>query len=125
MSKPLMQVVLPRLARPLYRHLERLQNGELDEPAFTAKIEAMLQRQHAWLSRRGIAATRAAIALHAAILVLSMPGLRAEADEQGLPLEVLETRALQEAALDIAQSYGMPIRLAADAVARLVAKHSE
>ena len=120
-----MKVVLPRLARPLYRHLELLQNGKLDEEAFTAKIEAMLQRQHAWLSRRGIAAARAAVAIHAAVLVLSQPGLRAEAAEAGLPLEVLENRALREAAADIASSYGMPQASAADALARLVAKHGE
>jgi hypothetical protein len=125
MSKPLMKVVLPRLARPLYRHLERLQNGELDEAAFTAKIEAMLQKQHAWLSQRGIAAARAAVAIHAAVLVLSLPGLRAEAEEEGLPLEVLENRALREAAVDIAQSYGMAQNRAADAIARLIAKHGE
>jgi len=125
MGKPLMKVVLPRLARPLYRHLELLQNGKLDEEAFTAKIEAMLQRQHAWLSRRGIAAARAAVAIHAAVLVLSQPGLRAEAAEAGLPLEVLENRALREAAADIASSYGMPQASAADALARLVAKHGE
>ncbi len=125
MGKPLMKVVLPRLARPLYRHLELLQNGKLDEEAFTAKIEAMLQRQHAWLSRRGIAAARAAVAIHAARLVLSQPGLRAEAAEAGLPLEVLENRALREAAADIASSYGMPQASAADALARLVAKHGE
>jgi hypothetical protein len=125
MGKPLMKVVLPRLARPLYRHLELLQNGKLDEEAFTAKIEAMLQRQHAWLSRRGIAAARAAVAIHAAVLVLSQPGLRAEAAEAGLPLEVLENRALREAAADIATSYGMPQASAADALARLVAKHGE
>ena len=125
MGKPLMKVVLPRLARPLYRQLELLQNGKLDEEAFTAKIEAMLQRQHAWLSRRGIAAARAAVAIHAAVLVLSQPGLRAEAAEAGLPLEVLENRALREAAADIASSYGMPQASAADALARLVAKHGE
>ncbi len=125
MSKPLMKVVLPRLARPLYRHLERLQNGELDEAGFTAKVEEMLQRQHAWLSKRGIAAARAAVAIHAAVLVLSLPGLRAEAAEAGLPLEVLENRALREAAADISQSYGMPLERAADALARLVAKHGD
>lgn len=125
MSKPLMKVVLPRLARPLYKHLEKLQNGQLDEESFTTKIEAMLQRQHAWLSRKGVAAARAAVAIHAAVLVLSQPGLRAEAAEAGVPLEVFEHRALREAAADIAQSYGMPEYRAADALARLVAKHGD
>ena len=125
MAKPLMKVVLPRLARPLYRHLEKLQNGTLDEATFTAKIEAMLQRQHAWLSQKGIAAARAAVAIHAAVLVLSLPGLRAEAADAGMPLEVLENRALREAAADISQSYGMSMPRAADALARLIAKHGE
>ena len=125
MSKPLMKVVLPRLARPLYHHLEQLQSGELDEAAFTATIEAMLQKQHAWLSKRGVAAARAAVAIHAAVLVLSQPGLRAEAAEAGVPLEVFENRALREAAADISQSYGMPMDRAADALARLVAKHGD
>jgi hypothetical protein len=125
MSKPLMKVVLPRLARPLYRHLERLQKGQLDEEAFTAEVEAMLQQQHAWLSRHGIAAARAAVAIHAAVLVLSQPGLRAEAAEEKLPLEVLENRALREAAADISSTYGMSVYRAADALARLVAKHGD
>lgn len=125
MSKPLMKVVLPRVARPLYRQLERLQQGELDENEFTAEIEAMLQQQHAWLSKRGISAARAAVALHAAVLVLSQPGLRAEAAEEGVPLEVLENRALREAASDIALNYGLCARRAANAIAHLVAKHGE
>jgi hypothetical protein len=125
MGKPLMNVVLPRVARPLYRQLERLQQGEVDETQFTAEIEAMLQRQHAWLSQRGISAARAAVALHAAVLVLSQPGLRAEAAEAGVPLEVLENRALREAAGDIALNYGVSAARAADAIARLVAKHGE
>ncbi len=75
MSKQLMEVVLPRLARPLYKHLERFQTGKLNEAEFTERFESLLQRQHQWLSRRGISAARAAIAIHAAVLVLSMPGL--------------------------------------------------
>ncbi len=74
MSKQLMQVVLPRLARPLYKHLERFQTGKLNEAQFTKRFESLLQRQHQWLSRRGISAARAAIAIHAAVLVLSIPG---------------------------------------------------
>ncbi len=125
MGKPLMKVVLPRVARPLYRQLERLQCGEVNEDQFTEAIEAMLQRQHAWLSKHGISAARAAIAIHAAVLVLSQPGLRAEAAEEGVPLEVLENRALREAAGDIAENYGLAANRAADLIARLVAKHGE
>src|SRR5262249_15187270 len=125
MGKPLMKVVLPRLARPLYRHLELLQNGKLDEEAFTAKIEAMLQRQHAWLSRRGIAAARAASAIQGVVLVRRNRVLRAGPPEAGLPLEVLKNRALREAAADIPTPSGMPQASAADARARLVAKPGE
>jgi hypothetical protein len=120
-----MDIVLPRLARPLYRHLERYQTGELDDNQFTAKFEALLRRQHAWLEQRGISAIRAAIAIHAAVLVLSLPGLRAEAEEAHLPLEVVEHRAVREAAADVASNYGIPEPRAAQAIASLVAHYGE
>ena len=122
MSKQLMEVVLPRLARPLYKHLERFQTGKLNEAQFTERFESLLQRQHQWLSRRGISAARAAIAIHAAVLVLSMPGLRAEAGDANLPLEVIEYRAVREAALDVASSYGLDERHIIHTIACLVAK---
>ena len=125
MAKQLMDIVLPRLARPLYRHLARFQQGELNGPQFTRKFEQVLQRQHDWLARHGIAAARAAVAIHAAVIVLSQPGLRAEAAEDAIPVEVLEHRAVREAANDIAASYGMDKLKAADAISRLVAKHAE
>ena len=46
MSKQLMEIVLPRLARPLYQHLEQFQLGQLDEVQFTKKFEKELQKQH-------------------------------------------------------------------------------
>src|SRR5438270_8655184 len=107
MSKQLMDVVLPRLARPLYKHLERFQTGKLNEEQFTERFESLLRRQHQWLSQQGISAARAAIAIHAAVLILSLPGLRAEASDAKLPLEVIEHRAVREAALDVATSYGL------------------
>lgn len=125
MSKPIIELVLPRLARPLYDHLERFQSGKLDESQFTAEFEEELNRQHQWLSRRGISAGRAAVAIHGAVLVLSLPGLRAEAAELGKPLEVLEVRAVREAAQDVADTYGMPLARAADAIAALVAKYGQ
>lgn len=124
MGKPLIEVVLPRLARPLYRHLEKYQSGELDEQQFTSRFERELNRQHAWLSRHGISAARAAVAIHAAVLVLSLPGLRAEAAELHLPLEVLESRAIREAAQDVAATYGLPADRGADAIAALVARYA-
>lgn len=125
MSKQLMQVVLPRLARPLYKHLERFQTGKLNETEFTDLFESLLRRQHQWLSRRGISAARAAIAIHAAVLVLSIPGLRAEAGDAKLPLEIIEQRAVREAALDVATSYHLNERRIAHTIACLVAKYAD
>ena len=105
MNKPLMEVVLPRLARPLYHQLELFQSGKLDESQFTEIFESILRRHHRWLARQGVPAARAAIAIHAAVLVLSLPGMRAEAQEEGVPLEVVEFRALKDAAIDVASSY--------------------
>jgi hypothetical protein len=72
-----------------------------------------------------LAAARAAVAIHAAVIVLSHPGLRAEAVEGKIPVEVLEQKAVREAANDVASSYGMDRLKAADAIARLVARHAE
>ncbi|HZZ82814.1 MAG TPA: hypothetical protein VFE62_30220 [Gemmataceae bacterium] len=125
MSKQLMEIVLPRLARPLYQHLEQFQLGRLDELQFTKKFEKELQKQHHWLARRGIEVAKAAVAIHAAVIVLSLPGLRSEAKESNLPLEVLEMRAIREAAQDVSQNYGMCKSKAANAIARLVARYGE
>jgi hypothetical protein len=123
-SKQLMEVVLPRLARPLYRQLERYWTGELNDRQFTRRFEALLRRQHAWLAEHGIADVRAALAIHAALLVLSQDGLRAEAGERRLPLEVIEYRAVQEAAGDLERNYGLDRRRAAARIASLVARYS-
>jgi hypothetical protein len=122
-SKQLMEVVLPRLARPLYRQLERYWTGELNDTQFTKKFEALLRRQHAWLAQHGISEMRAALAIHAALLVLSQDGLRAEAEERRLPLEVIEFRAVQEAAGDLERNYGLERRRAAAHIATLVARY--
>jgi hypothetical protein len=125
MGKQLMDIVLPRLARPLYRQLERYRAGELNDAQFTKKFEALLRRQHSWLADRGISAARAALAIHGAVLVLSNPGLRAEAEESNLPLEVVEARAVREAAEDVAQNYGMDERRAAHLIAGIVARYAD
>jgi hypothetical protein len=125
MSRQLMEIVLPRLARPLHRQLERYQLGEMSEAQFTRRFERVLQRQHDWLSKRGIKEARAAVAIHAAVIILSQPGLRAEAFDHQLPFEVIENRAIGEASQDVAASYGQDRRRAADAIARLVARHGE
>ncbi len=125
MPRQLMDIVLPRLARPLQHHLERYQLGEMTEAQFTRKFEQVLQRQHDWLARRGVQEGRAAVAIHAAVIILSQPGLRAEAFDNQLPFEVIERRAIDEAAQDIAASYGMDRQRATEAIARLIARHGE
>src|SRR5436853_443892 len=125
MSKQLMDIVLPRLARPLYQHLEQFQLGQLDERQFTKKFEKELQRQHHWLAKRGIAVAKAAVAIHAAVIVLSLAGLRSEAEESGVPLEVLEFRAIREAAADVAQSYNVDRIRAVKGISRLVARYGD
>jgi len=120
-----MDIVIPRLARPLYQQLERYRTGQLDDKQFTDRFESLLRRQHAWLAKRGISAARAAVAIHAAVLVLSLPGLRAEAEETKLPLEVIENRAVREAASDVAQNYGVKERRVADVIARIIARYGE
>lgn len=125
MSKQLMDVVLPRLARPLSRQLQRYRDGELDEAAFTRDFESLLQRQHEWLANRGVSEPNAALAIHAAILVLSNPGLRAEAAETGRPTEVIEFEAIREAAEDVARNYGVNVRRAVQAISRMVARYGE
>jgi antitoxin component of RelBE/YafQ-DinJ toxin-antitoxin module len=65
------------------------------------------------------------VAIHAAVIVLSLPGLRSEATEANVPLEVLEFRAIREAAQDVAQNYGMNQTRAINAISRLVARYGE
>jgi hypothetical protein len=97
----------------------------MDEMQFTKKFEKELQKQHHWLAKRGIEVAKAAVAIHAAVIVLSLPGLRAEAKDSNLPLEVLEFRAIREAASDVAQNYGMCRTRAVAAISRLVARYGE
>src|SRR5262249_9817136 len=102
MNKQLVELVLPRLARPLYRQLRRYRTGQWSEEQFTQSFEQLLRRQHSWLTDRGVSDVRAALTIHGAVLVLSGPGLRAEADELKVPLEVVEYRAVREAASEVA-----------------------
>jgi hypothetical protein len=125
MSKQLMEVVLPRLARPLYRQLKQYRAGRLDDAGFTRGFETLLRRQHAWLARRGVPEIRAALAIHGAVLILSGPGLRAEATETGLPLEVVEYRAVAEAAADVAANYGLNEKRAFKIISAIMARYSD
>lgn len=124
-NRELMQVVLPRLARPLYRQLKRYRAGQLDDSEFTKGFESLLRRQHAWLADRGVPESSAALAIHGAVLILSSPGLRAEAEQARVPLEVIEFRAVCEAARDIASNYDVDVRRATRVIASLVARYGE
>src|SRR5262249_38184493 len=111
-------------AGPLFRDLEKFQTGELNEQQFTSRFEGELNRQHAWLSKKGISAGKAAVAIHAAGLRVRLPGLQAEGGEaKGAPA-VLEMRAIREAAQDVSATYGLPVLKSADAIAVLFAKYA-
>ena len=125
MTKQLMEIVLPRLARPLYHQLQQYRSGQLNDDQFTRSFESLLRRQHDWLAKRGVSAPRAALAIHGAVLVLSGPGLRAEAAETGTPLEIIEYRAVQEAAADIASNYNIKERVAVRVLSDLVARYGD
>ncbi len=125
MSRELIELVLPRLAQRLNRQLRRYQAGQLDDAQFSRRFEELLQQQHAWLANRGFPEVESAVAVHGAVLVLSGPGLRAEAEEESLPLEVIEYRAIRAAAADIAQQYGVSERRTTKQISELVASYAE
>ena len=125
MSKQLMKVVLPRLARPLYRQLQRYRAGKIDDDEFTRGFDSLLRKQHAWLAERGVPEVRAALAIHGAVLVLSGPGLRAEATESGLPLEVIEYRAVREAAADVAKNFDLDEEKAMRIIGGILARYGD
>jgi len=125
MSKQLMEIVLPRMAQRLHRQLQMYRAGELNDDQFTQSFEKLLQKQYSWLAERGVSEAKAALAIHGAVLVLSGPGLRAEAEEERLPLEIVEYRAVKAAAEDIAKSYGVDARKAFRRIARILALYGE
>ena len=105
MNMQIMDIVLPSLARRLHRQLERYRAGELDDSQFNRRFEAVLEKQYSWLAKQGIPEAEAAVAVHGAVLVLSGPGMRAEAAELGVPLEIVEQRAIATVAEEIAENY--------------------
>lgn len=125
MSKELMDLVLPRLAQRLNRQLRRYRAGEMSEQQFSKRFEALLQQQYAWLANKGIPGVDAAVAVHGAVIVLSSPGLKAEAREQSVPLELVEYRAILAAACDISQNYGVGQRRAVNRLSALIASYAE
>jgi hypothetical protein len=124
MSNELMELVLPRLAKRLNRQLRRFREGRLDAGQFSQRFEQLLQQQHAWLAKQGYPEVDAAVTIHGAVLVLSAPGLRAEAEEEALPLEVIEVRAIKAAAEDVAEQYGVSKKRAMRRISDLVASYS-
>jgi hypothetical protein len=120
-----MEVVLPRLAHRLQGELQRYRAGQLDDAQFTRIFESLLQRQYAWLAQRGVAESNAALAIHSAVLVLSRPGLLAEAREQRVPLEIIENRAVRTAAADIAKNYGMSETRAFTIISRILSRYGD
>jgi hypothetical protein len=125
MSKDLMDVVLPRLAQRLNRQLRRYRAGQLDDDQFSQRFENLLQQQYNWLANQGIPELEAAVTVHGAVLVLSSPGLRLEAQERKLPLELIEYQAVQAAATDIANNYKVSARRAARRISAIVAQYAD
>jgi len=125
MTHELMELILPRLSRRLNRQLRRFREGQLDSKQFSRRFEALLQQQHSWLASKGYPEVDAAVAIHGAVLVLSGPGLRAEAEEESVPLEVVEFRAVKAAAADVAEQFGVSARRATRRISALVAGYAD
>ncbi len=125
MEKQLIDEVLPRLARRLQRQLKRYHAGDLDDDGFYQNFEDVLKRQYEVLAKRGVAEEEAAIIIHGAILVLSSPGLRAEAGQLELPLETVEFGAVRMAAEDLARNYNMDLAYTLRRLTAIVARFTE
>jgi len=125
MNKPLMELLLPRLAKRLQRHLRRYQAGKLSDAQFSRKFETLMQQQLQWLANQGIPEAEAAVTVHSAMLVLSAAGLHAEAQEQKIPLEVVEYRAVVSAAEDVVRTYGVSRGRAIRQISSLVSEYSD
>jgi hypothetical protein len=125
MSRDLMDLVLPRLSQRLDRQLRRYRAGKLNDAEFSQRFENLLQQQHAWLANQGVSDFEAAVAVHAAVLILSEPGLHAEAAERKVPLEMIEFQAVCEAAEDIAEHYDVDEGRVLRRLSRLVALYAD
>ncbi len=125
MSNQLIKIVLPQLAQRLHRQVKRYRAGQLNDAQFARNFENLLQKQYTWLADRGIPRDQAAVAVHGAVLVLTNPGLRAEAQEEGLPLEVVEYRAVRAAASDIAKTHEVSERRVFRQLSTIVAQYGE
>jgi len=125
MNNELMELVLPRMAKRLNRQLRRYRDGRLNDDQFSRKFETLLQQQFNWLAQQGIPEVEAAYVVHGSVLVLSGPGLRAEAEEQKIPLEIVEFQAVKAAAVDVAENYGVDVGKAMRRISAIVAQYAE
>ena len=74
MSKKMLDLVLPRIARVLSRQLKSYRAGTIDDAAFSDNFDSILQQQCEWLNKQGYQSVEASITVHAALIVLSSPG---------------------------------------------------
>lgn len=125
MSKQLIDIVLPNLAKQLRSKLRRYQAGKLSDAEFAQDFTDLLQKQFSWLAEQGLSDTDAVLTIHAALVVLSQPGLRIEAAQRGLPLEIVERQAVRTAAADLAKHYEVDEAFAFDSIAEVVAHYGE
>jgi hypothetical protein len=125
MSKQLMKIVLPRLAKRLYSQLQRYRKGQMNDEQFAEGFATLLQKQYVWLAKRGVDETEAAMTIHGAVLILSKPGLRAAAAELGQPFELVERQAVKAAATDLSENYGVEAGWAYNGISKVVAQFGE
>ncbi|MSR32336.1 MAG: hypothetical protein EXR99_12615 [Gemmataceae bacterium] len=123
MSKKMLDLVLPRIARVLSRQLKSYRAGRMDDATFSSKFDSILQQHCDWLHKQGYQTVDSSITVHAALIVLSSPGLKAESKRTNLPLEIIEFRAICEAGKDLAQTLEIPASEAIDKLSSLVAFH--
>jgi hypothetical protein len=124
-NQQLIDAVLPRLARRLQRQLKRYHEGQLDDAGFYQNFEDVLKRQYDLLASQGVAEDDAAVIIHGAILVLSNPGLRAEAEQLEMPLEVVEFNAVRLAAEDLSRNYELDLATTLRRLTSIVARHAK
>jgi hypothetical protein len=125
MSKQPVEMVLPRLAKRLYSQLQRYREGQMSETEFANGFASLLQRQYVWLAKQGVDEIDAALTIHGAVLILSRPGLKAAAEEEGKPLEIVERQAVTAAATDLAENYGVKHKWAYNGISKIVARYGQ
>jgi hypothetical protein len=125
MSGQLIRIVLPSLAQRLHRKVKRYRAGKLSDSEFADQFEKLLRNQYDSLAARGAAPADAAVAVHGAVLVLTGPGLRVEAEQSKLPLEVIEYQALRTAAADIAKNHRVAENWAFRRLSSIVAQYAD